>query len=121
MTPPRIERRLTAIMAVDVAGYSRLMGIDEVDEPEETMRKSRGNQPVSSASLTAPTKGGATRRDLLLGSSALAAALSLSKPALAQNSPSSGPEILPAPEPKFRGVIGRKASESKPDFPEAVK
>ena len=37
------------------------------------------------------------------------------------NSPPSGPEILPAPEPKFRGVIGRKASESKPDFPEAVK
>jgi class 3 adenylate cyclase len=30
MTPPRIERRLAAIMAADVAGYSRLMGIDEV-------------------------------------------------------------------------------------------
>ena len=87
------------------------------------MRKSQGNQPVSSASLTAPTKG-AARRHLLLGGSALAAAgaaLSLSKPALAQNSPPSGSEILPAPEPKFRGVIGRKASESKPDFPEAVK
>ena len=27
---PRIERRLAAIMAVDVAGYSRLMGVDEV-------------------------------------------------------------------------------------------
>ena len=26
----RIERRLTAILAADVAGYSRLMGVDEV-------------------------------------------------------------------------------------------
>jgi class 3 adenylate cyclase len=26
----RIERRLTAIMAADIAGYSRLMGVDEV-------------------------------------------------------------------------------------------
>jgi class 3 adenylate cyclase len=30
MTPPRIERRLAAIMVADVAGYSRLMGTDEV-------------------------------------------------------------------------------------------
>jgi len=28
--------------------------------------------------------------------------------------------ILPTPEPRFGGVIGRKASESKPDFPKAV-
>jgi class 3 adenylate cyclase len=27
---PKIERRLAAIMVADVAGYSRLMGIDEV-------------------------------------------------------------------------------------------
>jgi adenylate cyclase len=27
--PERIERRLTAILAADVAGYSRLMGADE--------------------------------------------------------------------------------------------
>src|SRR5882724_12890003 len=26
----RIERRLTAILAADIAGYSRLMGVDEV-------------------------------------------------------------------------------------------
>ncbi len=26
----RVERRLVAILAADVAGYSRLMGIDEV-------------------------------------------------------------------------------------------
>ena len=30
MAPPRIERRLAAILAADVAGYSRLMGADEV-------------------------------------------------------------------------------------------
>jgi adenylate cyclase len=30
MTPSRIERRLAAILAADVAGYSRLMGTDEV-------------------------------------------------------------------------------------------
>jgi adenylate cyclase len=30
MAPPRIERRLAAILAADVAGYSRLMGTDEV-------------------------------------------------------------------------------------------
>jgi adenylate cyclase len=29
MTEPRVERRLAAILAADVAGYSRLMGIDE--------------------------------------------------------------------------------------------
>ncbi|HVS37692.1 MAG TPA: arylsulfatase [Gemmataceae bacterium] len=31
-----------------------------------------------------------------------------------------GSPVLPAPEPPFGGVIGRKASESKPDFPKAV-
>jgi adenylate cyclase len=29
-TAPRIERRLATIMAMNVAGYNRLMGIDEV-------------------------------------------------------------------------------------------
>ena len=28
--PGRVERRLSAILAADVAGYSRLMGLDEV-------------------------------------------------------------------------------------------
>jgi adenylate cyclase len=27
--PVRVERRLAAILAADVAGYSRLMGVDE--------------------------------------------------------------------------------------------
>ena len=30
MTTSKVERRLAAILAADVAGYSRLMGIDEV-------------------------------------------------------------------------------------------
>src|SRR5215475_15604453 len=41
---------------------------------------------------------------------------------LAQNAstPTGGSLILPAPEPAFGGVIGRKASESKPDYPPAI-
>jgi adenylate cyclase len=31
--PARAERRLAAILAADVAGYSRLMGADEEAEP----------------------------------------------------------------------------------------
>ena len=30
MTGERVERRLAAVLAADVAGYSRLMGADEV-------------------------------------------------------------------------------------------
>src|SRR6476646_5261918 len=30
MSLPRVERKLAAILATDVAGYSRLMGVDEV-------------------------------------------------------------------------------------------
>jgi arylsulfatase len=46
----------------------------------------------------------------------------LSSRALAQSaSPAPGGSVLlPAPAPPFEGVIGRKASESKPDFPKAV-
>ncbi|MGN8549513.1 hypothetical protein ACQPTN_34725 [Bradyrhizobium sp. 13971] len=29
MAPERVERRLAAVLAADVAGYSRLMGTDE--------------------------------------------------------------------------------------------
>jgi Sulfatase len=47
-------------------------------------------------------------------------------PALAQQTanqvtlPAGGSAVLPAPQPQFRGVIGRKASESTPDFPKDV-
>ena len=34
--------------------------------------------------------------------------------------PAGGAQMLPVPDPRFRGVIGRKAKDSKPDFPKAV-
>ena len=47
--------------------------------------------------------------------------IGLSNPVLAQGTPVTGGSVLlPAPEPQFGGVIGRKASESRPDFPQAV-
>src|SRR5258705_7673140 len=48
--------------------------------------------------------------------------IGLSFPALAQNPPQplGGSIVLPVPQPQFGGVIGRKSSESKPDFPQAV-
>src|SRR5262249_11501741 len=91
-------------------------------ERRTTLDKAGGTMSKSDESRPYP-KEGATRRDLLLGGSALAAAsaaLSVSKPALSQTSPASGSEILPVPDKPFRGVIGRKATESKPDFPKAV-
>src|SRR5215468_8659516 len=38
--PPRVGRRLAAIVAADVAGYSRLMGLDEVGTAN-TLREHR--------------------------------------------------------------------------------
>jgi arylsulfatase A-like enzyme len=48
--------------------------------------------------------------------------IGVSSPALPQSVPPAqgGSVILPTPAPSFGGVIGRKASESKPDFPKAV-
>src|SRR3984957_16018870 len=43
--PSRVERRLAAILAADVAGYSRLMGFDEVG----TARILREHRAVSDA------------------------------------------------------------------------
>ena len=34
--------------------------------------------------------------------------------------PAGGARVLPVPDPPFRGVIGRKAKDSKPDFPKSV-
>src|SRR5215813_3874787 len=34
--------------------------------------------------------------------------------------PAEGSAVLPVPQPQFRGVIGRKASDSTPDFPKGV-
>ena len=83
---------------------------------------SKSDERKRSSPTIAMPRGGASRRDLLLGGSALAAATaagSLATPAAAQNSPIGGQEILPVPDPPFGGVIGRKANESKPDFPKA--
>src|SRR5438046_6902550 len=45
----------------------------------------------------------------------------LATPAVTRgNSQPGGSVILPVPEQPFGGVIGRKASGSKPDFPSAV-
>ena len=43
--PTRVGRRLSAILAADVAGYSRLMGLDEVG----TARVLREHRAVSDA------------------------------------------------------------------------
>src|SRR5215475_342143 len=45
--------------------------------------------------------------------------IGLASPSFAQTAPPprEGFAILPAPEPAFGGVIGRKVSESKPDYP----
>ena len=43
--PSRVERRLSAILAADVAGYSRLMGLDKVG----TARTLREHRAVSDA------------------------------------------------------------------------
>src|SRR5581483_2368790 len=65
------------------------------------------------------------RRKCLLETVAIAALVSCcigpSTGAVAQSTPpSAGAQILPMPAPPFEGVIGRKASESKPDFPRAM-
>jgi class 3 adenylate cyclase len=46
--PGRVERRLSAILAADVAGYSRLMGLDEVG----TARALREHRAVADAIVT---------------------------------------------------------------------
>ncbi len=50
MAEERTQRRLAAILAADVAGYSRLMGADEVGtQAAETVRLSNGEwQPFLS-------------------------------------------------------------------------
>jgi arylsulfatase A-like enzyme len=67
-----------------------------------------------------------TRIRHLFGSVAVAATIGtcigVSGPALGQDAPSPAGSsmILPVPPSQFGGIIGRKASESTPDFPQAV-
>ena len=52
---------------------------------------------------------------------AVCSCIALSSPARAQDTPpQAGSAVLPIPQPQFGGVIGRKASESTPDFPKDV-
>jgi hypothetical protein len=62
------------------------------------------------------------RGSVALASSVMSVSVLLSSLALAQStsSPQGGSVLLPVPEPQFGGIIGRKASESKPDFPKGV-
>ena len=46
--PARVERRLAAILAADVAGYSRLMGADE-EGTLERLKALRRAEPMDDA------------------------------------------------------------------------
>jgi class 3 adenylate cyclase len=57
-SPARIGRRLAAIVAADVAGYSRLMGLDEVG----TARTLREHRKVTDADALVEKHGDASSR-----------------------------------------------------------
>ena len=46
MAEERVQRRLAAILAADVVGYSRLMGVDEGGTLAETSRVCRWSRPL---------------------------------------------------------------------------
>src|SRR5262245_64661530 len=60
--------------------------------------------------------------EIVVVMAAFGSSFGLSSPTFAQSTsqPVGGSMILPVPQPQFGGTIGRKASESKPDFPKAV-
>jgi len=65
------------------------------------------------------TREGMRRRSLLLGTTSLVAASGI--PASAPSAQAQQPqEILPKPEPPFRGKMGRTVKDSTPDFPKSV-
>ena len=51
MTSERVERRLTAILAADVAGYSRLMGADEEETLARLKAPENGVETIGPANL----------------------------------------------------------------------
>src|SRR5262249_3212263 len=61
-----------------------------------------------------------TRMLLGLAVGALAVAVSLNSCGSTSMSASASQEVLPHPEPEFKGKIGRTAKESTPDFPKEV-
>src|SRR3954465_15255911 len=58
---PRMERRLAAVLAADVASYSRLMGIDEVGTLNVLLRMVRTRLQPGEAPLAQPLDHGALR------------------------------------------------------------
>ena len=63
--------------------------------------------------------GGVKRRSLLLGTTSLVALSGVSAAAPSAKA-QQAEEILPKPEPPFRGKIGRTVTDSTPDFPKGV-
>lgn len=58
MSGERVERRLAAILAADVAGYSRLIGADE----EGTLARSGGSTAKSSIRRSPSTRAASSRQ-----------------------------------------------------------
>ena len=56
MEQPRVERRLAAVLAADVAGYSRLIGADE----EDTLARLKAVRAHPDAELDGVPVGGST-------------------------------------------------------------
>jgi adenylate cyclase len=62
MAEPRVNRKLAAVLAADVVGYSRLMAADEVStlaalklHREVVLASCRHRSRISSTSTTVPT------------------------------------------------------------------
>ena len=66
MSEERVERRLTAILAADVAGYSRLMGADE-EGTLAALKAIRRELVDPWRGLESPMSGGITKTIVLLG------------------------------------------------------
>jgi arylsulfatase len=65
-------------------------------------------------------KMGIRRRHLLLGTTSLVAASALASTALPRPADAATSDVLPDPEPPFKGKIGRTVKDSTPDFPKSV-
>ena len=65
-------------------------------------------------------KSGLRRRSLLLGSTSLVAASAVMSAAAPRTATAATSEILPTPEPPFKGTIERTLKGSVPDFPKSV-
>ena len=66
MSEERVERRLTAILAADVVGYSRLMGADE-EGTLAALKAIRRELVDPWRGLESPMSGGITKTIILLG------------------------------------------------------